>query len=1238
MPKILIDMQACQTESRRRGIGRYAMALARAMASQSAGDEIHLLLNSAFPETILPLRQLFAPVIGEARIHILDVLSPNEDRVAANRWRKNASALLREAYIEMLAPDVVFCPSFFEGYIDNAVLSVNCFSTVPVVATLHDLIPLIYNKDYLDTAPDFERHYRGKIGEFKRCAGVLSVSESSASEGRQYLGFRPDHIANGSEAAGDIFRVLGLDDKTRQALKRKFGIEKPFVFYTGGSDPRKNLGRLVEAFARLPSAVRKNHQLVFAGQRSDSERLALEKAARLHGLAAGELKLLDYISDEDLVALYNLAEVFAFPSLHEGFGLPCLEAFQCGLPVLGSNISSLPEVIGNPDALFDPWSVDDIARKLTAVLSDSAFRASLAAKGAEQAAKFSWQRSASLALAALRKWARPAAQAGTWRDRLARHDAIQERLVAAISKLSDEWGAPQERDLLRAAKIIAAQRTMAEAHARPADFASPLRWRIEGPFDSTYSLALVNRELSRSLAAEGHVVSLWSSEETGDPAPADSFLASNPDLRAFYERAQHERAKDEGLKAHPVAEADIVSRNTYPPRVTNMNARVNALHNYAWEESGFPFAYVQDFNETLQFITVTAQHVKKVMIDNGVSVPIAVVGNGVDHWQNVVADKGYPIPPARHTFLHVSSCFPRKGADVLIESYGRSFTKDDDVLLIIKTFPNPHNTIEAEIEALRKRNPNYPEVHVILDDITDAQLKGLYERCDTLVAPSRAEGFGLPLAEAMLSGMHVITTGWSGQMDFCSADNVDLIDFTFAEAATHIKDKPTSVWAEPSVEHLALLMRRAFDKSSSAPSQRTVSRDVLSRYSWAQVARRNAEAAIRFSKQTIFPEPRIGWISTYNKRCGIATYSKHLIDVLGMPVTVLAGHADERTSADDETVLRCWHEGQRDDLDDVLARIDALDLDVIVIQFNYGFFEVDCLAAFIHKLVDRGKRVVITMHATVNPKVNHKTLAAALVRCDRILVHSIQDMNRLKAYGLVDNVCLFPHGVIAPEVDGQAPKPIGKGKPITIASFGFFLPHKGLLELIEAVYLLRQRQQDYRLILVNAEYPVRVSRQLIEKATALIKARGLSRHVELETSFLSDEDSLRKLASADLMVYAYQETAESASGAVRYGLASGKPVITTPLSIFEDVAGLVFHTPGTASADIAAGIEDTVAALAKRRPNALQLLERAFEWRQIHAYPQLGQRLGGMLRGIFRDGLLDGDAKLEPVPTSLGNT
>ena len=112
----------------------------------------------------------------------------------------------------------------------------------------------------------------------------------------------------------------------------------------------------------------------------------------------------------------------------------------------------------------------------------------------------------------------------------------------------------------------------------------------------------------------------------------------------------------------------------------------------------------------------------------------------------------------------------------MLEAFGQAFSLEDDVTLIIKTFDNPHNTISESLTAWQKKNPDFPQVVIIKEDLDEGSLKSIYEQCDVLVAPSCAEGFGLPIAEAMLSGMPAIVTDWSGQKDFCDSTNSWLVD------------------------------------------------------------------------------------------------------------------------------------------------------------------------------------------------------------------------------------------------------------------------------------------------------------------------------------------------------------------------------------------------------------------------------------------------------------------------------
>lgn len=1209
--RIVIDMQGAQTESRYRGIGRYTMAFAQAVVRNRGEHEVILALSGLFPDTIEPLRAAFDGLLPQENIRVWHAPGPVKDEDPSNSARREVAELVREAFLASLCPDVIHICSLFEGHVDDAVTSVGRLNTTSAVSvTVHDLIPLLSPDQYLRPNAQFAAYYHRKLDSLKKASMFLAISESSRREILTCLDVPEEVTVNTSEGVDAIFRPLTIPAEQADRLLRKMNVTLPFVLYTGGADERKNLPRLIEAWSKLPGAIRQTHQLLFAGRIPRGNIVDLRHIAERYGLNHHELLFSGYVSDEELVQLYNLCKLFVFPSWHEGFGLPALEAMACGTPVIGANSTSLPEVIGLTDALFDPFNITEIRDKLEHALSDDAFRQHLSEHSRFQARRFSWDKTAIHAISA---WEHLTAgkrdDTSSWRYF---YDCYTSMYRSLLDNLAEQSNLPSaELELRNLAACLSGNEQQIFEHLRRKELPREITWRIEGPFDSSYSLALVNREFARALARLGHKVVLHATEGPGDFNPDDTFLIRNPDLAEMHSLSKQVTGW----------QAEVTSRNLYPPRVTDMTSRLNSVHAYGWEESGFPLEWVETFNLSLQGMTVMSRHVHKIMVDHGVSIPMAVSSIGVDHWERVEPDASFRVHARSFRFLHVSSCFPRKGADVMLRAYGRSFRASDDVTLIIKTFSNPHNEIHRWLDEARQGNPDFPDVQIIETDLTDAQLKSLYEQCHALVAPSRAEGFGLPMAEAMLAGLAVITTAWSGQTDFCTPKTAWLIDYSFERATSHF-GLFSSVWAEPDEAHLAHLMREVFESNETVRRARVEAgrRLLLDNFRWMHAATRIVDSARRWSIHTETPNPRVGWITTWNSKCGIATYSEHLIASVPREVSIFAAHADALTTADDERVTRCWHQGEEDSLGGLTEAIARKNVDIVVVQFNYGFFNFEVLSKFLAEQIEIGRKVVITLHSTTDPThAPHKKLALlapVLGRCDRILVHSRKDLNRLKSIDLVDNVTLFPHGVLNYEGIGVSKSRGDEG--FVVASYGFFLPHKGLLELIEAIELLRERGMNVRLEMINAEYPVPESRLLIERARLESTRRGLSDYINLCTDFLPDRESLERLARSDLVIFPYQETGESASGAVRYGMASGRPVAVTPLAIFDDVAEATHRLPGTSPTEIAEGIYRVSEAIRLRSSTATQIEQAAQRWRSEHGYTQLGNRLNGMLVALMR--------------------
>ena len=205
----------------------------------------------------------------------------------------------------------------------------------------------------------------------------------------------------------------------------------------------------------------------------------------------------------------------------------------------------------------------------------------------------------------------------------------------------------------------------------------------------------------------------------------------------------------------------------------------------------------------------------------------------------------------------------------------------------------------------------------------------------------------------------------------------------------------------------------------------------------------------------------------------------------------------------------------------------------------------------------------------------------------------------------------FPHGVAAaPEVPVARAAKFAESK--VIASYGFLLPHKGIKQLIEAFASLDHASQNYHLLLVNSIYPDQISYTEADACRELIRTKNLETKVSFITDFLSDAETHALLSNADLIVFPYQQTQESSSAAVRVGLATGRPVAVTPLSIFDDVKEAVTYLKGTDSTSMA----ESLTVMLDAQASDLALREEARTWFAERNWKALAQRLLNTIDGI----------------------
>lgn len=406
--RLVIDIQGALADSRHRGIGRHSLSLSLAIAKLAQTHEVWIIFNTALSENHQEVRAAFSAWVPASRMKNFAIPEPVAAVSAQSGWRIEAAEIIREQFILQLQPDVVLITSLFEGYGDNAVGSVKSLHPSPLVAViLYDLIPYIHPEQYLKDQR-YKDFYLRKLDQLQKADCLLSISEYSKTEMSQVLNYPIEQIAVAPCAVDDCFIPLEYSEQRQQQLRRHYDITRDIILCApGGFDSRKNLSKLMQAYALLSPKIRQSHQLVIASRLSavatDDSRKELHQWRQEAGLGLDELVLTDYVPQDDLVALYGMAKLFVFPSIHEGFGLPPLEAMACGAPVIGSNVTSIPEVVGRQDALFDPFDVGSMAAKMAQALDpqNPEFLLQLKNHGSQHIQHFNWDESAKKAIQAL---------------------------------------------------------------------------------------------------------------------------------------------------------------------------------------------------------------------------------------------------------------------------------------------------------------------------------------------------------------------------------------------------------------------------------------------------------------------------------------------------------------------------------------------------------------------------------------------------------------------------------------------------------------------------------------------------------------------------------------------------------------------------------------------------------------------------------------------------------------------
>ncbi|MFO7170637.1 MAG: glycosyltransferase family 1 protein, partial [Chloroflexota bacterium] len=264
------------------------------------------------------------------------------------------------------------------------------WAPLPVVATVLDIIPLRLPE--YRRRPSVRAYVQLVARAARRTPQIIAISDHAWGEIIAYLRYPPERLTTVPLAPAPHFRP---QERAAELVAQRYGLERPFVYYVGGLDARKNVATLVRAFGRMRRSGAPPATLAIAGRAAGTDAaLFPDLDAVIADEGIGPLVRRIDVPWEDGPLLYSAATVFAYPSRYEGFGLPPLEAMACGAPVVAAEASSLPEVVGDAGLLVPPDDVAGWAGALWRLLADESLRAELSRRGLQRAALFSYERTA----------------------------------------------------------------------------------------------------------------------------------------------------------------------------------------------------------------------------------------------------------------------------------------------------------------------------------------------------------------------------------------------------------------------------------------------------------------------------------------------------------------------------------------------------------------------------------------------------------------------------------------------------------------------------------------------------------------------------------------------------------------------------------------------------------------------------------------------------------------------------
>ena len=658
-----------------------------------------------------------------------------------------------------------------------------------MTVTFHDLIPLHY---YIDNwPPESQAFYKRRLSELVRSSCMLLAnSDYTAKDVIKELGLSTDRITVVHAGINNLETFAAANGAvTKAEVFKKYGITSPYYLYVGAIDPHKNFESAIISFQK--ASIQTAMQLIVVGKENYLTKTFSDEIERM-GIRG--IIFTGFVTREELTALYANAIATLFLSRQEGFGFPVLEAMANGCPVIASNTTSIPEVSGDAALLFSPDDIDGISQAMLKLLHDQGLREDLRRRGYEQSTKFSWEQTARKTIA-------------VW----------EQMLGIILEEGHKEFGSKLDT-------TDHSQQTMT--------------WNIawHGPQFIYHSLALVSRELCLQLLDSGHRLSLRLTDDTGT-------CLSEERLQPLT------KLVNSALSGPP----EVHIYHWYPPNLTPP-PEGHWVMIQPWEMGSVPKRWIEVMKDQVDEVWVPTSYVRDCYIKSGMNPErIAVVPNGIDTELFSPTTIPYPLSTRKkYRFLYVgTTSLERKGFDILINAYVQEFYGVDDVCLVVKdmaVYTGGSNPIRKQVAELC-RQPSVPEILFLEQDLSSLEQAGLYTGCSCFVHSYRAEGFSLPVAEAMASGLPVIVTGHGACLDFCDETNAYLIparEVQLSQKQVYGMDTVDNPWwAEPDAQATRSLMRLVYEHPEDAKTKGRIARERIEKgFTW-QHAREAAEERLK---------------------------------------------------------------------------------------------------------------------------------------------------------------------------------------------------------------------------------------------------------------------------------------------------------------------------------------------------------------------------------------------------------